>query len=254
MESGHMVKLFTEMVMMMGLRGYNILPFKWLIDQHMINDAYIRTGNENKVVPIDEGKLVQFISLYRLAEFGLGYEEYRGERRQFSMCFDNYLTGYRTIVLSGDAVEKDDSMADTNSMLDLVKAMTYVKTEGKSIDPFKSENRVSAIYILSQGVSSYSSQIFGALSTSIEIFSDDNILMRVYDNCMQSHFTNVSQAERNKILSEVHLTPGLIPSMSVDDPACKIFGHRSKTLNIITRKAVSSEETEGTQTFLRAVK
>lgn len=253
MESGYMVKLFTEVVLIMGLRGYNIQSFKWLIDIHMINDAYIKNGEESKVTQINEKILVEFISNYGKANFGLGVEEYKGERRQFSTCFDNPLTGVRTLVLFGDAINENDSLERTNSMLELVKSMTQYKTSGLSIDPFKSENKVSAIYILSQGISSYSTQIFGALSTTIEIFSDINILMRVYDNCMQSHFTNISSGERNKILSEVHLTPGIIPSMSVEDITCKVLGHRKNTLNLISRIAVSGEELNN-QCFIRSVK
>ena len=56
--------LFFEIVQMMGMRGYNIQPFKWLIDNRMKNDRLIELGKLNQTQEISEQDLVQWIINY----------------------------------------------------------------------------------------------------------------------------------------------------------------------------------------------
>lgn len=254
MEEESIVSLFFEVVLLMGMRGYNTMPFEWLIERKMINEAYINTNQKEKIIPITKEELSTFIYFYRTYNFKLNPNDYTGERKKFSVCFDRPSDGMRTLVIFGEESDKDESMSHITLLIENMNTMVQIKTEGRSQNCFDTNNKCSAIYVVSKGISSYTSPLLEKYKPTIQYFTDVQLLTRSYDNCLQSYFTNINERERNILLSEVHLVPSKIPSTPSNDIITKLMGYEKKSLNLITREAISPEETEQIQTFIRLVK
>lgn len=254
MQEEYLVNLFTEVVLLMGMKGFNTLPFKWIIDRKMINEALINNNQSNNVVPITYIELVTWIKTYRYVNFKLDENDYVGNRKAMSICFNRSSDGMRTLVVFGDSIDKDESMDQIKNLIYIAKKMVQIKTNGQSENIFDTVNKCNVIYVVSKGVSSYTTGLYETFGDSIKYFTDFQILSRAYDHCMQSHFVNIDEEKKSKMLLEVHLNSGSIPSMPASDPIAKLLEHKSKSMNIIRRIAVSSEETEEEQIFCRLVR
>lgn len=254
MDEEYLVNLFTEVVLLMGINGYNTLPFKWLIDKKMMNEALINNNQINNVVNTTYNELVSFIRTYRYMNFKLDDNDYLGPRKCMSVCFNRGSDGIRTLVVFGDSIDKDESMDQIKNLIYVAKKMVQIKTNGQSDNIFDPINRCNVIYIVFKGVSSYTTGLYESFGDSVKYFTDFQILSRSYDHCMQSHFTNINEEEKSRMLLEVHLNSGSIPSMPSSDPIAKLLDQKSRSMNIIRRVAISSEETEEEQIFARLVR
>uniref|UniRef100_A0A6C0BEZ7 Uncharacterized protein n=1 Tax=viral metagenome TaxID=1070528 RepID=A0A6C0BEZ7_9ZZZZ len=253
MSSSKNAKLFFEIVQIMGLRGYNILPFNFLIDIEMQNQYHQERGEEDKIVKITDPMLYQWIAKYRFDNYGIQTELFQGERMQFSMVFDHSYNGMRTLVCIGNEVDESTAKSETKEMIEKLKTITLLKTEGRSCNPHDFSNKVSGIFVLSSGVSPFAKSFFDEM-TLIELIKDDDILHRSYDNCFQSFVYQIPQTDKNRILSEVGLSSSSIPSTSVSqDVYCKILGIKPETMLKYVRERISSEETTNS-VFLRNVR
>ena len=58
----YMCRLFIEVLKMMGIRGYNTIPYQWILDYEMSNDSFIRRGELNKVTPLVDASVAGYIS------------------------------------------------------------------------------------------------------------------------------------------------------------------------------------------------
>ena len=249
-----MSDLFFEIVAMMGIRGHNILPFKEFIDNRMMNFKYIQRGELDKVVEIPEQTLLQSLISYRTANYQLDPSLFGMDKMGFSMVFDHSTNGMRTLVLiSNDrnSVTSKDTIVEF--VTSILKILTEKKTNGRSIDPFIFENKISGIFILPNGVSSFSKTFFEKIK-NIEIIYEDVVMSRVYDHCLQSGIKTIQEEEKNMILSESGLSNGNIPSVSKDsDNLCKIMGLRKGDLMVSKRGSIDENETLKFSTFIRNI-
>lgn len=247
--------LFFEIVSMMGMRGYNILPFNFLINNRKMNNRFIETGQLERVVTISDAALLEALFSYRLLNYGIDRDFFTGEKMVFSMIFDHCSNGTRTLVL----IANDDSgITSKETLVDFIgsylKEITKYKTGGKSCDPFLRENKITGIFILPDGVSAFSKTFMDEFST-LEIITEDDIKSRVYDNVLQSHYKIIDQEKKNYFLSEVGFNANIIPSVnSHEDKTCKILGIKKGSLIVATRSKASEEETLTTSNFIRNVK
>lgn len=247
-------RLFFEIVQMMGMRGYSIHPFKKIIDRHMANERFIESNQLDKVINITDNDLIQWIINYRTTNFGVQPELFQGNRMSMSMIFDHPKTDIRTLVLISNEIEgvtPKDTIVDFIS--NILKPITYFKTGGKSLDPFLSSNKVNAIFILPNGVSSFSKTYLNEMPT-IKILTENEILSRCYDSVIQSYIETVTPEERAFILEPVGLDSKKIPSVnSTNDTLCKILNLKRDDLMIATRTAITNEETITKTKFFRQI-
>lgn len=243
MTSNKNVRLFFEIVQMMGLRGYNILPFNFLIDIENKNDYHKTHGQDDNVQTVTDLMLLDWIIKYRQINFKLEPEVFQGEKMQFSMVFNHSFNGMRTLVCIGNEVDESTSKDEIKDMFEKLKHITYLKTGGVSSNPHAEVNKVSGILVLSEGVSSFSKTFFDEI-TSVEILLENEILFRAHDNCMQSSYQIIPPEEKIKILGEVGLTSSLIPSTSLrQDIFCKVSGLKPGNMIKYIRPKISEEET-----------
>jgi DNA-directed RNA polymerase subunit H (RpoH/RPB5) len=247
------VQLFIEIINMMGIQGYDILPFEYLIKIQMDNEYYLERGEQDKVIQINEQELLKKISKYRRENFGVPDELFSGGRMSFSMIFDHCENGMTTLVCIANEIDELTSKNETTDMFIKLKYITEFKTNKRSSDPNNVDNKVSGIFVLSKGVSSFSKTFLDDQNSSKIIYEDD-ILHRCYDHCMQSFVTAYNSDEKNRILGEVGLTSSNAPSTSIsNDVFCKINNIKAGSLLKITRDQISPEETTKS-VFLRVVK
>jgi DNA-directed RNA polymerase subunit H (RpoH/RPB5) len=255
MSSTPMGDLFFEIVSMMGMRGYNILPFNFLINNRKMNNRFIETGQLERVVTITDAQLLESLISYRIVNYEIDRNFFTGDKMQFSMVFDHCSNGIRTLVL----ITNDDSgITSKENLVEFIssylKTITHHRTGGKSSDFFLRENRVTGVFILPGGVSSFSKTFMDEFST-LEIITEDDIKSRVYDNVLQSHYKIIEQEKKNYFLSEVGFNSNIIPSVNAhDDKTCKILGIKKGSLIVATRSKASEEETLSTSIFIRNVK
>lgn len=247
-------KLFFEIVQMMGMRGYNIFPFKFLVDNHMKNERFIELGQLDKVKIFNDNDLVQHLVNYRTTNFGVSADFFPGSRMPISMVFDHPITGIRTLVLVSNETEgitSKDTIVDFIS--NILKTITYYKTNKQSCDPFLSRNKVNGIFILPSGVSSFSRTFLNEMPT-IKLLTENEVMSRCYDSIIQSHITTVTPDEKMSILEPVGLTGQKIPSVnSNNDVLCKILDLQKDHMMIATRTAIASEETIDKSMFFRQI-
>jgi DNA-directed RNA polymerase subunit H (RpoH/RPB5) len=250
----HLMKLFFEIVQMMGMRGYNIHPFKFIIDNYMKNERFTELGQLDKIIEFDENLVIEHLINYRTTNFGIGPENFKGERMKISMIFDNPITGMRTLVLVSNETEGITSKDIINDYISRVlRPITKYKTNGLSIDPFLKNNKVNAIFILPSGVSPFSKSFLNEMSTII-LMTESEILNRCYDSVIQSHIRTVPPDEKMSILESVGLNGSRIPSInSANDSLCKILDLQKDHLMISTRTSIASEETITNSIFLRNI-
>lgn len=253
MEEGYMVKLFLEVVMLMGLRGYNIQAFKWLIDLELQNQAYIGNNEPEKVISTTNNYLANFISSYRNANFALNGADFSEVRKQFSVIFDRPSDERRTLVLFGDNIDKDESIDQTHTLTNFSRNLIGSKTNNYN-KPFDRESNCTIVYVIKKAISKYTSPLFILFTDYVDVFTDQQLFTRSYDNCMQSYFVNIPEDKAKNMLSEVHLNQSTIPSVSTNDVMSKVMKFESKTANLIYRKTISSEETTDIETFVRTVR
>lgn len=255
MSTTPMGDLFFEIIQMMGMRGYNVLPFNFLINNKIMNNRYKECGELDKVREISDNELLQSLMSYREANFQLDRNLFGFEKMGFSMVFDHCSNGMRTLVLIANDIKgitSKDTLVDF--ITNFLKVVVSQKTGGKSSDPLLRDNKVSAIFVLPGGISPFS-KTFVDKFTLIEIITEDDIKSRVYDSVLQSHYKTIPLEEKNMILSEVGLNSTNIPSISKDnDTACKILGLKKKDLLVATRTKISSEETLDRSVFFREIK
>ena len=248
--------LFFEVISMMSIRNYNILPFNFLINNKKMNNRFIERGELDKVITITDSQLLQSLAEYRLVNYQMSRELFQSDKMGISMVFDHTSNGMRTLVLfSNDDIK---GLTSKDTIVDFIgtylKIITQNKTEGKSIDPFLKENKVSGIFILPVGLSSFSNTYID-VSICIEIITEDDIKSRVYDNVLQSHYRTIPQDTKNLILAEVGLNAGNIPSITKkNDITCQILGLQQNHLLVATRGNVASEETIHSSIFIRDIK
>lgn len=237
----------------MGMRGYDILPFNSIINIFIKNRYLIERNRLDEVVEINENDLLKWIIEYRMDNFGITQENFIGSRMQFSMVFDNPINDLRTLVVIGNEVDESTAKAETKEMIDKLKMITHLKTNGRSSDPCLSANNVTGMFILSTGVSSFSRAFFDEWSR-IQIIKDDDILHRCYDNCLQSHVETIDVERKNVILSDVGLNSNSIPSTSKSqDVHSKVMNIEIGSMLKFSRKKLQPEETTDA-IFLRNVR
>lgn len=247
--------LFFEIVSMMGIRGYNVIPFNFLIENKKRNDKFIERGELDKVVIIHDNQLIKSLADYRLANYGMPEDIFQGNKMGISMIFDHTSNGMMTLVLCSNDIEGTTSK-DTlvEFICAYLKRLIKIKTNGLSEDPFRTENKVSGILILPVGISPFSKTYTDAI-IPFEMIIEDDIRSRVYDNILQSHYKTIPQETKNLILSEVGLNSGNIPSITKkNDITCQILGLQQGHLLVATRGNVASEETIHSSIFIRDIK
>lgn len=246
-------KLFYEIVSMMGMRGYDISAFSHLIQAKMFKERMMQLGNQ--VEEDNKLNLLKFIIEYRYNNFNIPPNMFGSGRMGFSMVFKNLFTGMTTLVLiSDDEFSLTSKEKLTIYIQSYLNEITSIKTSGFSRDSFVDSNRISVIFILNEGISSYSRTFIDELS-NIEIFTENQILNRCYDNCMQSHIRTIPKDEKNILLSTVGLNSNNIPSVTKkNDILCKILNLNKSHLMIATRRNISSEEIVTNAVFLRDIK
>ena len=220
-----------------------------------MNNRFIERGEIDKVVTITDAQLLQSLSDYRLANYQMSRDLFQGDKMGISMVFDHTSDGMRTLVLcsnDGEGLTSKDTIVDFIG--GYLKMIVSVKTEGRSVDPFLSENKVSGIFVLPVGVSPFS-KTFMEQFIGIEIITEDDIKSRVYDNILQSHYRTIPQDTKNLILAEVGLNAGNIPSITKkNDITCQILGLPQNHLLVATRGNVAPEETIHSAVFIRDIK
>lgn len=246
--------LFFEIVSMMGIRGYNILPFKFLIDNRMKNNRHREKNEVDKIVEIPDATLLDIIVKYRTANYKIDQNHFGNEKMGFSMIFDHATNGMRTLVLISN---EKDGLTSKDTIVDFIgsilKLVTGTRTKGQSTDPFLKSNKVSGIFILNSGVSSFSKTFLNELST-LEIITESEIRSRCYDSCLQSHIATINSEEKDYMLAELGLDSGKIPSITKNiDTTCRIMGLTQGDLMIATRGSVSEEETLSKSIFFRNI-
>lgn len=247
-------RLFFEIVQMMGMRGYSIHPFKFLIDHRMKNDRLTELGQLDKVVEFSDSDLIQHLVNYRTTNFGVSPDLFPGSRMPISMIFDHPISGIRTLVLVSNETEcvtsKDTIVDFINNIL---KTVTYNKTGGQSCDPSLSCNKVSGIFVIPSGVSPFCRTFLNEMS-KIKILTENEILSRCYDSVIQSHITTVPPDEKMSILEPVGLTGQKIPAVnSLTDSLCKVLDLQKDHMMIATRTAIAPEETITASLFFRQI-
>lgn len=255
---GPLNTLFFEIVEMMGIRRYNIQPFKWLIDNRMKNDRLIEMGRGNEVKEFSDQDLVQWIVNYRTTNYGMPIEQFQGEKMPISMVFERYgkeedcITTIVIVSNEKDGLTSKDTIVEY--MSGILKTLTQIKTGGLSVDHFLKENRVNGVFVLQSGVSSYSKTFLYGMPT-INILTEHDILSRNYDQCLQSHIKIVNEVQKNEILDPVGLNGTKIPAVVKDNDAyCRIVDPVKGSLMIISRDAIASEEALSTSTNFRDIR
>lgn len=247
------IKLFVEIVQLMGLKGYDITPFNFLIQNEAMNHYYTERGKLDKVQEIDEKKLLQFIFNYRMTNFGVSNDLFPGEKMQYSMVFDHCYNGLRTLVCIGNEMNESTSKASSIEMTDKLKAVTLYRTGGQDANFLSSKNRVSGIFIINKSISSASKTFLNELK-SIQIIEDTDIFNRSHDNCLQSHIEEVNKLDADKMLSEIGISKSNIPSTSREiDAQTRLRNFEPGTMLKFTRSQISSEEPNG-GLFIRNVR
>lgn len=248
-----MVDLFFEVISMMGMRGYDILPFQFLIDSKMISERVLQRGETPDI--ISEAALLSFLVNYRTENFMIDPSLFNEGNINFSTIFNHSYNGLRTLVL----ICNDDSMTTSKDTLvsyinKYMKRITELKTNGLSSDPFIRDNKVSAIFIINGTVSSYCKPFLDELSI-IEILTYDNIMSRCYDSCLQSHITTIPKEIKVGMLSQIGLSSNKIPSIKKkNDIMCQVLGLQQGNLLVARRRKISSEETVTNAVFVREIK
>lgn len=255
---GPLNTLFFEIVQMMGMRGYNIQPFKFLIDNRMKNDRLIEIGKESEVIEFSDNYLIDWISWYRLGQFKLHPELFYGEQMTISMVFERFGKEddiISTLVIVGN---EKDGMTSKDTIVDffsgMLKRLTQIKTNGISVNPVIKANRVNGIFILHSGISSYSKSYLNEMP-NIRILTEADVLSRNYDQCLQSHIKIVGQTEKDNILEPVGLNGAKIPAVNKDNDAyCRVVDPRKGDMMVISRDAIASEEALTTSMNFRDIR
>jgi DNA-directed RNA polymerase subunit H (RpoH/RPB5) len=258
MESNtNIVNIVIRIISLMGLRGYNILPFNFLLENEMKNEYYMKRGMMDKINFFNEAQIKDFIGNYRFSNFNVECKKYKFRetnpeslhffsegRSSFSLIFDHSRTGLRTAVLIDNSVDENTSTDSIRLMINNLKYITNAKTNGISADPFLKENNMSVIFVVSLGISSSASTFISGIS-NIEIMTDDQILNKCYDNCLQPHFKSISTENKLQLLTENGLKSNLIPSLPITDILSKSYGYKENDLIVINRGPGSEEESTG---------
>lgn len=248
-----MVDLFFEIVSMMGIRGYDIMPFQFLIDNKMINERLLQQGQNP--TNISENSLLSFLINYRTDNFMIDSSLFNDGNINFSTIFNHTYNGMTTLVL----ICNDDSVTTSKDTLvsyinKYMKRITEIKTNGLSSDPFVRSNKISAIFVINGSISSYCKPFLDELSI-IEIFTYDSIMSRCYDSCLQSHITSIPKEIKTTMLSKIGLSSSKIPSVKKkNDILCQIMGLQQGNLMLARRRNISSEETVKNAPFIREIK
>lgn len=247
--------LFFEVVSMMGMREYNILPFNFLLERKQLNARYEAMGQLDKIRHITDQELLPILRSYRYNTFGIDDAVFEDGKKAFSMIFEHSFNGMWTVVVFSNSNENTTSKDELTIMIKyILQKVIKCKTNGMSEDSVNPQNKTSAIFILTSDVSSYSKPFLEQMN-SIEIILESHILSRVYDNCLQSHIRCIGQNQKNKILAEVALESHNIPSISKSkDILCKILGLKVNDLMVATRVNISPEEIVQNATFIRNIK
>lgn len=250
--------LFFEIVQMMGMRGYNIQPFNFLIEERMRNDKLISLGRESEVNEISDEDLEAFILNYRTTHYGMPPEMFQGEKIGISMVFERYgsaddcITTMVVVSNDKDGLTSKDTIVDF--ILGILKTLTQIKTKGASVNPFLQSNRVNGIFVLPSGVSSYSKTFLNELQT-IQILTEGDILSRNYDQCLQSNIRIVDSNEKDLILDPVGLNGAKIPAVVKNNDAyCRVINPKKGNMMVIQRQAIAPEEALTWSTFLRDIR
>lgn len=258
MERGPLNVLFFEIVQMMGFRGYNIQPFKWLIDNRMRNERLIQLGRLSEVSEVTDQYLVEWIKNYRYTNYNLTEDLFQGDKIRISMVFQRYGREedcITTMVVVSDVesgtVSKEEIVSFITGKLN---NLTIFMTGGLSNDPFVKANKVNGILILKNGISAYSKTFINEMHT-IKILTEIDVLSRNYDHCLQSSIKIVDKNTKDSILEPVGLNDMKIPAVSKDNDAfCRIVDAKKGDLMIIQREALASEEALETALNFRAIR
>lgn len=255
---GPLFNLFFAIVQMMGIRGYNIQPFKWIIDHVMKNDRLIELGRIDEVVEISDQELVSRVSNYRTTNYGMPIEQFRGEKMPISMIFErfgkdeNCITTVVTVSNDRDGLTSKDVIVEFTD--NILKTLVGIKTNGLSYDATLESNRVNGIFILPSGVSSYSKTFINEMER-VKILTESDVLSRNYDQCLQSHIRIVDKKEKDSILDPVGLNDSKIPAVAKDmDAYCRVLNPQKGNMMVISRDAIASEEALSTSTNMRIIR
>lgn len=248
--------LFIEIISFMGMREYDITPFMFLINNKMKNDRHIQLGELDKVEEIPVYTIMEFLNEYRWFNYGLDPKNFTEGKTAFSVPFTHTYNGVTTFVLISndekDTLTSKDRIKEHISSY-LLPLVSHI-TNGLSYNVWDHNNKVSVIFVLSEGVSSYSKTFLDELDL-IEIIKDVDIMTRCYDSCLQSNIRTIPLREKKDLLSEVGLNSSNIPSVTKkNDTLCKILGLKQGDLMISYRRNISSEETVTNAVFLRDIK
>lgn len=247
--------LFIEVVSFMGIRGYDISPFMFLINNKMKNERHLQLGELDKIEEISVESIISFLEEYRYYNFSFQPGTFNEQKTAFTVPFNHTFNGMTTLVFfTGDESKSLTSKDKINSFITgHLITLVLNKTNGISHDVWNPANKVSAIFILAEGVSSYSKTFLDELD-KIEIITESEIMSRCYDSCLQSNVRTISEYEKKILLSEVGLSSSNIPAVTKrNDILCKILGFKQGELMISYRRNIASEETVTDAVFLRNI-
>jgi DNA-directed RNA polymerase subunit H (RpoH/RPB5) len=209
-EDRYMTRLYIEVLKMIGLRGYNILPYQNILDDEKINDNLLKKGQ------LTDYKNDEYISQYVYSIYKNMLQipnnaSYPQLRTRFNSIFTK---GEEKLLVFFDQTEESKSVSKENASK-FVKSLENISSFFFKTSDYCNKNscKIKAIFItknnLTPGNQTWLSQI-----SVIEHFLDVNLLCSISENILCSKRHILTESEKINFCQELDISLSKIPYIS----------------------------------------
>lgn len=255
------VNLFIEVLMIMGLNNYNILPFQYLIEESMKFKALVNNNIDiSGFKQTSFNELIDYIIEYKRSnsyEY-LQYNNVKYHKSNMSLCFTNPINNCTCFVYFCEQLSSDifNSIISTTNELIRRRNNSYSIPTDLDAGVLINGNNNFCLKIITQTKQTvYSNYIKKEFNANVEVFIENQILCRPYDNVFSPHYNFLDKDNSYSMMSNLNVKPSNLPKIEKEGIISKIFFNSdSNSLVEITRHKNSSEEISTLSNFYRLTK
>ena len=224
----YMVQLYIEVLKMVALRGYNILPYQAILDDEKKNDYYTRRGELDKVNYKNDDYIGKYIYSIYLKTLKINNQTSFNEgslpplRSLFNSIFSK--NDEKLVVIFSDSdEEKSVSKETATKFLNTIQIISnfFYNTSDYCNSSFC---KLKGIFItknnLTPGNQAWLSQI-----SIIEHFKDDSLFCSIAENIFCSRRKVLTSEQKKEFVKELGCSLSKIPSIPLDkDISFRFYG------------------------------
>ena len=248
----YITKIFIEVLKMVGLRGYNTLPYQWILDNEGINDLLLKRGDVDKVNYFTDEKLGGDLYNYYKSIFRLPNKYSPSLREQYTTVFSKGNDIIIVFFLESEA--NSSGVENMRRAISVMREICKIRYGNVNYCDDSSGYSMKAVFITQKKLTPDGKKMISSMP-HIEHFLDNTFLAGIAQNIFCSKYEILTEEKKKVFETQLDLHLSKIPSVTTEkDISVRFIGVNSGDILKYNRTSFFEEDISQTSVTYRLVK